>query len=82
MLITETNVAKVSDFGFAKIKDEAQSLVSGVAGTLAWMAPESLRGERISSLFLSIFFYAPSKFLLLREAITTKADVYRYCAEK
>jgi serine/threonine protein kinase len=52
VLLGEHFVAKVSDFGLARVKDEAQSLVSGVVGTFAWMAPECLRGERILKLIL------------------------------
>jgi len=49
VLINEDKRAKVSDFGFAKMKEETQSLVSCVGGTFAWMAPEALRGEQINT---------------------------------
>jgi len=49
VLINEDKRAKVSDFGFAKLKEESQSLVSSIGGTFAWMAPEALRGEQINA---------------------------------
>jgi serine/threonine protein kinase len=47
LLITATYGVKVCDFGLARLKQHASSIQTRYmnAGTPAWMAPETLRGE-------------------------------------
>jgi serine/threonine-protein kinase len=46
VIITSQNVAKIVDFGLARVTDQAAStLTTGISGTLAYMSPEQTRGE-------------------------------------
>lgn len=46
VIITSQNVAKIVDFGLARVADQAATtLTSGISGTLAYMSPEQTRGE-------------------------------------
>lgn len=46
VIITSHNVAKIVDFGLARVADQAATtLTSGISGTLAYMSPEQTRGE-------------------------------------
>ena len=48
IMINTDNMVKVMDFGLAKLKDEARlSRTSATAGTIAYMAPEQIKGEDI-----------------------------------
>jgi len=48
IMINMDNVIKVMDFGLARIKDEAKiTKTSTTAGTIAYMAPEQIKGEDI-----------------------------------
>ena len=48
IMINIDNMVKVMDFGLAKLKDEARlSRTSSTAGTIAYMAPEQIKGQDI-----------------------------------
>ena len=48
IMINTENMVKVMDFGLAKLKDEARlSRTSATAGTIAYMAPEQIKGQDI-----------------------------------
>lgn len=50
ILVTETGLIKVTDFGIARLVEEEASLtqVGGKVGTLFYMAPELLKGGKLS----------------------------------
>jgi len=45
VLLTACGVAKLCDFGIARVQGSDETMTSGVRGTPAYMAPERLRGE-------------------------------------
>lgn len=47
-LVTNKGVVKLADFGASK-KLESESIVSGLKGTPAWMAPEVIKGTQMTS---------------------------------
>jgi serine/threonine protein kinase len=40
ILITRTGMAKIADFGLAKVKQSTRSMVRSLVGTVNWQAPE------------------------------------------
>ncbi|KLL03576.1 MAG: serine/threonine protein kinase [Mycoplasmataceae bacterium RV_VA103A] len=48
ILLTKNNEVKISDFGLAKAKDIISSSSNSTEGSLRWMAPETLRGQKCS----------------------------------
>jgi len=50
VIITTEGVAKIVDFGLARLADRASTTMStGVSGTLAYMSPEQARGEPVDA---------------------------------
>ena len=49
VMLTKKGQAKIMDFGLAKLKDEVRSSKSGIAGTIAYMAPEQLQGFEVDT---------------------------------
>lgn len=40
ILITAKGIAKIADFGLAKVKESTRSMVRSLVGTVNWQAPE------------------------------------------
>jgi serine/threonine protein kinase len=49
VLIQSDGRAKICDFGLSSFRDASVSAMTGIVGTAAWSAPESLRNEQVNA---------------------------------
>jgi len=47
VLVQSDGRAKIADFGLSRFRDASATAMTGVVGTAAWSAPESLREDRV-----------------------------------
>ena len=69
----ETNQVKVSDFGIARMSDESKTKTGQVMGSPVYMAPEQLKGAKVTGA-ADIFSLGASLYQLLTGTTPFKAD--------
>jgi eukaryotic-like serine/threonine-protein kinase len=69
----ETNQVKVSDFGIARMSDESKTKTGQVMGSPVYMAPEQLKGAKVSGA-ADIFSLGATLYQLLTGTTPFKAD--------
>ena len=69
----ETNQVKVSDFGIARMSDESKTKTGQVMGSPVYMAPEQLKGAKVSGA-ADIFSLGATLYQLLTGSTPFKAD--------
>ena len=52
VLVDDAGVAKITDFGFSKLKTESMRISKPVTGTKRWMSPERMKKGNLSGLRL------------------------------
>ena len=81
VFVCESGVAKVLDFGIAKVKDTANTQTDSVKGKFAYMAPEQLKGKQLTRR-VDVFALGVVTFeaLALRRLFQRKTDYLTFQA--
>ncbi|MDE0854161.1 MAG: serine/threonine-protein kinase [Nevskia sp.] len=73
MLLTDTRVIKVTDFGIARITDSSKTKTGMVLGTPSYMSPEQLSGKKVDGRS-DLFSLGVTLYQLLTGALPFQAD--------
>ena len=80
ILITAKGIAKIADFGLAKVKESTRSMVRSLVGTVNWQAPELWTAHPCYNHKVDVFSCAMVYWEILQWHLPNKKFPWEVCS--